>query len=53
VTFIQPLTYSHSAAMKRRVFVLLVILAALIVPGALGQAQVQVQPPEVFVVEGA
>jgi hypothetical protein len=38
--------------MKRRVFVLLVILAALIVPGALGQAQVQVQPPEVFVVEG-
>jgi hypothetical protein len=37
--------------MTRRVFVLLVILGAL-VPGALGQAQVQVQPPEVFVVEG-
>ena len=38
--------------MKPRVFVLLVILAALIAPGALGYAQVQVQPPEIFVVEG-
>ncbi len=38
--------------MKRRALFLLVVLAALILPGALAQAQVQVQPPEVFVVEG-
>ena len=37
--------------MKRRSLVLLMILAA-VVPGGLGHAQVQVQPPEVFVVEG-
>ena len=39
-------------AKSRRVLVLLVILAALVVPGAPGHAQVQVQPPEMLVIEG-
>lgn len=38
--------------MKRRVLAPLVVLAAAILPGSLARAQVQVQPPEVFVVEG-
>lgn len=38
--------------MKRCVLILLVVLTVLILPGAIGQAQVQVEPPEFFVVEG-
>ena len=38
--------------MKRSVLGLLVMIAALLASGTLGHAQVQVQGPEVFVVEG-
>ena len=38
--------------MKQRILALVVVLAALLASGAPGYAQVQVQPPEVFVIEG-
>ena len=38
--------------MQHRIVVFLVVAGALVVSGAIGHAQVQVQPPEVFVVEG-
>jgi hypothetical protein len=38
--------------MKHRIAVLLVLVGVFMIRGAIGHAQVQVQPPEVFVVEG-